>query len=139
MTPEAKKVRGITERTFAIAVLVTLAQDTRTHQVSLLGFYDDDADAIEAIAERLGVSPDSKPYRNKLRRVIQRLVRYGVLHAERCGTHKEYIGEPTQQTNYILESGRARRMMGKTEHYHEPEWEACFILRHAYPDPVEEK
>lgn len=138
MTPDAKKVRGITERTFAIAVLLVLAED-KPHKVSLLGFYDDDADAIDAIAERLGVPSHCKAFRNKLRKVIRHLVRYGVLHAQRTGTHKEYIGEPTQQTDYILENGRAHRMQGKNEHYHEPEWEAGFILRHAYPDPAQEK
>lgn len=136
-TDAARKVRATSERDIAIAILVTLAQDTRFHEFSLMGFYDEDAEAIQAMADRLGLPSHSKPFLNKLRKVTRTLVQYGVLSARMRGTHKEYLGEPAKQTNYRLEAGRAHRMKGKNEHYHEPEWEAGFILRHAYPKPEE--
>lgn len=126
-----KTIRGTSEREIAIAILLELAS-TGSHRFSLLGFYDDDEETIAGIAERLEL-PNVKVLHNKMRKVVRRLVAYGVLYSQRCSTYKEYIGEPTQQTEYVLEPGRAHRMQGENKHYHEPEWEAAFILRHAYP------
>jgi len=133
VTPTPKSVRMTSERDIAIAVLLELS--TGRNRFSLLGFYDDDADMISAIAERLGLEA-RKEFTNKLKKVVRVLVNYGVLARQRVSTHKEYFGEPTQQTEYILEAGRAHRMQGENKHYNSPEWEAAFILRRAYPDPA---
>jgi hypothetical protein len=133
MTRAPKSVRRTSERDIAIAVLLELS--TGRHRFSLFGFYDDDADTISGVAERVGLE-ESTAFLNKLKKVVRILVSYDVLARQRVPTHKEYVGEPTQQTEYILEAGRAHRMQGANKHYHSPEWEAAFILRRAYPDPA---
>lgn len=129
-----RTIRQIPEREIAIALVLELA-GTRTNTFSLLGFYDDDADFIEALADRLQV-PNDKPYRNKVLRVTRNLVAGRALVAEMRGTHKEYMGEPARQMNYSLPPGKARLLArGKTEHTWEPEQEASFLIRRAYPEP----
>lgn len=102
----------------------------------MLGFYDDDADFLADLADRLNVIGD-KAFHNKLTRVVRKLVNYGVLRAEMCGTYKEYIGEPTKQMNYCFaKPGKADLLTrGESEHTGSPEWEASFLIRRAYPKP----
>ena len=130
--PEKRKIRTVSEREIAIAVLLTMAHHDR-NWFALLGFYDDDADFVADVAFTLGVHPD-KPYYNKLLKTVRRLVNYGVLASRMRGTGKQYIGEPAKQMEYALKPGKLRLLQrGNTEHTMEPEDEAAFILRHAYP------
>lgn len=132
---EKRPLRGISEREIAIALVLHYAE-SECISFSLMGFYDDDFDFLQGLAERLGVSHD-KPMENKLRRVVRRLVQYGVLHAHMGATAKEYIDEPSKQMNYKLKPGKAHLMLqphrpGITMG---PEGEAEYLLRHAYPAP----
>ena len=128
-----RRPRDISEREIAIAlVLEFAASGMRTF--SLLGFYDDDAYLMSSIAGRLDVADDT-PFKNKLVRVVRNLVRHGVLYSQKCSTHKEYLGEPTQQMEYgFVNPGKHRLLTAaKTEYTGGPDWEAEFLLRRAYP------
>lgn len=101
--------------------------------LSLMGFYDDDADFLDSLAKRLDTKDDAA-FRNKLRRVARRLVQYGVLYTMMKGTGKEYLGEPAKTQIYWLKPGKAGLLTrGKSEVTMAPEDEAAFLLRHAYP------
>lgn len=129
-----RTARMCTEREMAIALVLELA-NTRTNRFSLLGFYDEDLDVIAAVADKLNLA-DDRPFRNKLRRVCRRLVSYDALYSSRVCTQKEYIGEPEQQLDYVLLPGKARLLTrGRTDVTMEPEGEAAFLLRWAYPAP----
>ncbi len=71
-----RQVRGASERDIAIALVLELAESV-LHRFSLLGFYDNDQDFLGDLASRLGVA-DDRAFRNKLTRVVRRLVSYGV-------------------------------------------------------------
>jgi len=128
-------VRAVSERDIAIALVLEFAE-SGLYCFSLLGFYDDDADFVSGLSNRIGVV-DDKAFHNKLTKVVRRLVSYGVLYAQMRGTQKEYIGEPTKQMEYGFSNpGKANLLTrGKTDHTGTPEWEAEFLLRHAYPRP----
>ncbi len=127
-------VRRISEREIAIALVLEYAE-TNCINFGLLGFYDDDAEFLKGLADRLGV-PENQAFKNKLTRVVRRLVNYGVLHARMRGTAKEYYGEPDKQMSYWLKAGKAELILrGETEHTMSPENEVAFLLRHAYPEP----
>lgn len=129
-----RQVRGVSERDIALALVLELAESD-LHHFSPLGFYDDDQDFLGDLANRLGVAND-RAFRNKLTRVVRRLVSYGVLYAKMRGTHKEYIGEPAKQMEYGFSNpGKANLLTrGESDYTGTPEWEANFLLRRAYPD-----
>lgn len=135
----AKTSRHISERDIAIALVLELAGHSQ-HHFSLLGFYDSDIDFMENLSDRLNAEGGAA-FKNKVQRVIRKLVKYGTLAAAMRGTHKEYFGEPAKQMEYRFASpGKARLLtLGKTEHTNEPEWEAAFLLRRAYPAPKVER
>lgn len=122
----------------AIQLVLELAESGLL-SFALLGFYDDDAEFLRGLAERLNAT-DDKAFQNKLRRVVRKLVSYGVLSAVMRGTHKEYLGEPSKQMEYSFANpGKARLLtLGKTDYTGSPEWEAAFLLRRVYPDPLAE-
>lgn len=129
-----RPIRSVSERDIAMALVLEYAE-SNMFSFSLLGFYDNDASFISDLAERLRVT-DDKAYRNKLRKVVRHLVTYGVLSSRMAGTQKEYIGEPAKQTDYALKPGKAALIRkGKTDHTMEPEDEAAYLLRRAYPEP----
>ena len=134
----AKAARQISEREIAIALVMQLAEHSH-HHFSLLGFYDSDIDFLENLSDRLNAE-GGKVFKNKVQRVIRKLVRHGVLLASMRGTHKEYFGEPTKQMEYGFASPGKDRLLtlGRTEHTNEPEWEAAFLLRRAYPAQMAE-
>ena len=133
-TTAERLARHVSEREMAIALVLELAESGLS-RFSLFGFYDDDADFLEDVADRLQAGL-TKSFHNKLTKVVRCLVRYGVLHSEMRGTHKEYFGEPSKQMEYWLRPGKARLLTrGKTDCTMSPEDEAAFLLRHAYPDP----
>jgi len=119
----------------AIQLVLKLAESGLL-SFALLGFYDDDADFLSGLAERLKVT-DDKAFQNKLRRVVRKLVRYGVLSAVMRGTHKEHRGEPSKQMEYSFANpGKAKLLtLGNDEYPGSPEWAAASLLRRAYPDP----
>lgn len=131
---EKRTSRQTSEREIAIALVLEYAE-SETIAFSLADYaYDDDADFVDAVAERLNVKND-QPFMNKLRKVTRRLVRYGVMHAEMKSTQKYYVGEPTHQMRYWLRSGKAalirrERNPGVTMG---AQGETEFLLRHAYP------
>ena len=127
-------VRRISERDIALSLVMHYAEDNCT-SFSLIGFYDDDFDFLQGLAERLHV-PNDTAFKNKLARVVRVLVNYGVLYSRMSGTSKEYIDEPAKQMNYWLKPGKADLIRrGKTHCTMAPEDEAAFLLRHAYPEP----
>lgn len=129
-----RPVRQVSERDIACALVLEYAESGAT-SFALMGFYDDDAEFLGSLADRLGV-PNTKAFTNKLTKVVRRLVNYGVLYAQMSGTNKEYFGEPEKQMNYTLKTSKAALIRrGKTEHTMEPEGEVAFLLRHAYPAP----
>lgn len=130
-----RHARAIPEREIAIALVLEFAE-SGLPAFSLLGFYDDDADFILGLAKRLSVV-DDKAFKNKVTRVVRKLVRYGVLYGVMSGTQKEYIGEPAKQMDYrFTKPGKANLLTrGKSDYTGTPEWEAAFLLRHAYPEP----
>lgn len=126
---DAKKV---TEREIAVALVLELAL-SELPSFSMMGFYDDDAEFIDAVAERVS-TPNNKAFTNKMTKVVRELVNCGVLVSRMGSTHKEYFGEPTKQKDYWLKPGKARLIQrGKTEHTMDSEGETDFLLRHAYP------
>lgn len=127
-----RTIREISEREIAMALVLELAE-SGDHKVSLMGFYDDDLDFIMALAARLGVV-DNRPFRNKLVRVARELVRVGALDSKMFGTGKEYLGEPSKTQAYWLPPGKAGLLTrGRTEVTMDPEGEAAFLIRRAYP------
>lgn len=131
-----RKIRNVSEREIALTLVLELAQ-SGLPSFSLMGFYDDDFEFIEGLADRLNV-PFDKSFTNKLTKVVRTLVNYGVLYSRMAGTHKEYFGEPTKQMEYWLRPGKAELIRrGKSEVTMAPEDEVAFLLRHAYPDPHE--
>lgn len=128
-------VRDVSERDIAVALVLELAE-YGLRPFALLGFYDDDVDFLTNLSDRIGVAND-KAFRSKLTRVVRKLVNHGVLYAKMRGTHKEYIGEPAKQMEYgFLKPGKAKLLTrGETDYTGTPEWEADFLLRHAYPKP----
>lgn len=134
LKPALRPVRGVSEREIALALVLELAH-TQGETFSLLGFYDHDVEFVEALAERLQVACDL-PFRSKLKRVVRVLVSHGVLSAEMRGTRKEYLCEPAKQMNYSLRPGKGALMRrGETEYTWQPEEEAAWLLRRAYPAP----
>lgn len=139
-TRRKRLAREIPEREIALAVCLELAQGG-TREFSLLGFYDDDIEYLDDLMKRLRVdgSPGApiKAWRNKVRKVVQHLVKWNVLYASRRGTHKEYLGEPTQQTNYgFVNPGKYHSLNSPAENGRWGSYrEAEFLLRHAYPRP----
>lgn len=133
-----RPAREISDREIAIALLIELAQEI-PYKFSLLGFYEDDENFLEALTDRLKAakpgSEGGQAFLNKLRKVCRRLVQYGVLHACMTQTAKEYLGEPSKQMEYFLEPGKAHRLHDGARGYNGPQWEAEFMLRHAYPKP----
>lgn len=129
-----RHARAVTEREIAIALVLELAESGLRH-FALSGFYDNDFDFLNDLAERIGVVND-KAFHNKLTRVVRTLVRHGVLYGRMRGTHKEYIGEPNKQMDYgFMSPGKANLLTrGESDHTGAPEWEASFLLRRAYPD-----
>lgn len=101
-----------------------------------MGFYDDDMNFLANLAERLGVK-DDKAWQNKLRRVVRRMVKYRVLSSHMSGTQKEYLGEPAKTMIYAMPVQWCARLAPEMHPGYtpmgNPEWEAGFILRHAYP------
>lgn len=125
-------VRTVSEREIAIALVLEFAE-SGLYCFALRGFYDDDADFLSGLADRLNVAFDMA-FHNKLTRVTRHLVRYNVLFASMRGTNKEYLGEPAKQMEYKLKPGKSNLLTrGKSEHTGSPEWEAGFLLRNAYP------
>jgi len=132
-----RTIRQISEREIAIALVLELAE-MQGHTFSLLGFYDDDCEFLTDLAERLKV-PEDKSFRNKVLRVTRTLVAGRALTAQMRGTHKEYIGEPAKQMDYSLPVGKAGLLTrGRTECTMDPEGEASFLIRRAYPRPESE-
>ena len=136
--PIKQSVRHLSEREIALALVLEYAE-TSCISFSLMGFYDDDADFLQALSERLNV-PNDSAFKNKLTRVVRRLVNYGVFYSRMSGTAKEYIDEPAKQMNYRMRPGKAElirqeRRPGITLG---PLGEAEFLLRHAYPRPDDE-
>lgn len=133
--PLDRRVRRLSEREIAIALLLEYAE-TNCISFSLMGFYDDDYDFLQGLAKRLSV-PHDMAFKSKLRRVVQRLVSYGVLYASMRRTDKHYIDEPAKQRNYRLRTGKAELMRQP----YRPgitfgsEGEAEHLLRDAYPRP----
>lgn len=132
---DRKVIRHIPDRDIAIALVLELAE-SGLHHFALLGFYDDDAEFLDGLAHRLGVE-FSNQFVTKVKRVVRKLVQYGVLYGQMRGTHKEYIGEPTKQMEYgFAKPGKAGLLTrGETSCTGTPEWEAGFLLRYAYPRP----
>lgn len=136
---EAKRsIRSVPEHKVAEALVLEFAE-TNAISISLMDFYDDDCDFLQGLSERLNV-PNDTPFKNKLRVVVRRLVNYGVMHGRMCSTAKEYIGEPAKQMNYTLKAGKAALVRrGKTDCTMEPEGEVAFLLRHAYPQLIDNR
>ena len=131
---EKRTARQISEREIALSLVLELAE-SGLMDFSMMGFYDDDAEFLHDLADRLQVECDKK-FLNKVTKVVRRLVSYGVLYAKMCGTHKEYIGEPAKQMNYWLPPGKANLLTrGKTDFTMTPDGEAAYLLRRAYPEP----
>lgn len=108
--------------------------ETNTLNFSLMGFYDDDFDFLQGVAERLKV-PHDAAFTNKLRKVVRQLVNYGVMSGSMSATDKDYIDEPAKQMNYTLKAGKAALIRrGKTNCTMEPEGEVAYLLRYAYPE-----
>lgn len=127
MTP-----RDVPEREIAVALVLEYAEENLS-SFSMFGFYDDDAEFVEAVAERLGLRC-TPSFCNKMRRVVRRLVQVGALSYHQGTTHKEYVGEPAQQRNYSLPPGKVNLLRkGQTEHTMTPRGEAEFLVRRAYP------
>lgn len=128
-------IRSISERDIATALVLHYVE-TKSISFSLMGFYDDDIDFLQELAARLDVAYDGAFIR-KLRRVVQRLVRYGVMYSRMRGTAKEYVDEPAKQMNYYLKPGKEHLI---DQPYRPgvtlgPMGEIEFLLRHAYPRP----
>ena len=131
-SPVDINVRRLSERDIATALVLEYAE-TRAKGFALLGFYDSDIEFLSGLADRLGV-PDNKGFRAKLTKIVRHLVRHNVLYTRMRGTQKEYIGEPAKQMTYILRGGKAELIRtGKTEYTMDPDGEAAFLLRNAYP------
>ncbi|QBQ74808.1 hypothetical protein BcepSauron_428 [Burkholderia phage BcepSauron] len=131
---DKRPIRSVAEREIAMALVLEFAE-SGLPRFALMGFYDDDSDFMNDLADRLSVRYDNAFVR-KLTKVVRRLVRYGVLYSEMRGTQKYYVGEPAKQMEYWLRPGKASLLTrGRTEYTMEPEGEAAFLLRHAYPDP----
>lgn len=127
--------RQISERDIAIGLVLELADFGERRHFSLLCYYDDDSDFFHGLANRLNVVANNA-FHNKLTKVVRNLVNVGVLETGVFCTHKEYVGEPTKQTEYWLKPGAANRLTrGRTECTNEPEWEASFLIRRAYENP----
>lgn len=124
--------RRVGEAEIAAALCLVYAED-HINWFSMMGYYDNDADFIAAVAERVGAT-NSVAFTAKMTRVVRRLVQYGVLVAQMHGTHKEYFGEPSKQMEYQMKAGKASLIQrGKTEHTMTAAGEVRFLLRHAYP------
>lgn len=132
-----RTARQVSERELAIALVMEFAE-TEQITVSLMGFYDDDADFISNLAQRVGVALDGA-FNNKLRKVMRRLVQYGVFYSRMRGTQKEYFGEPEKTMVYWLKNGKDAliRREAKPGICMGPLGETEFLLRHAYPDPAD--
>lgn len=129
-----RPARAVSEREIAIALVMEFAENDYGH-FSMLGAYDNDAEFIDGVAERLDVKND-KAFTNKMTKVVRVLENYGVLIGRMISTHKEYIGEPTHQKNYWMQPGKVGLIRrGKTEHTFTPLGECEFLLRKAYPKP----
>lgn len=86
------------DRDVAAAILKAFA-DSGEHSFAPSGYYDDDAEIVSDIENRLGTPTTIK--RRQLFRVCNRLCDIGVLWAEMRGTHKYYFGEPTKQREFM--------------------------------------
>lgn len=133
-TSEKRAVAAVSERDFAIALVLELASSGAPY-FAPYGYYDDDAEFLSALASRLGLTQD-RAFDAKLRRVARNLVNHGVLYGQMRGTLKEYYGEPTKQMEYGFRNpGKARHLTAPaSESLMGPEREAAFLLRHAYPE-----
>jgi hypothetical protein len=131
---ERRDIRRVSEREIAIALVMEFAEG-EWHDFSMMGFYDDDADFISTVAERLQVQ-NNRAFTNKMTRVVRRLVRYNVLHGLMMSTQKDYFGEPAKQKNYWLRPGKAVLIRHEPgDHWMGAMGETEFLLRYAYPAP----
>ena len=133
-----RKVRDVSERELAIALVLALAHETN-YTFSPLGFYDDDLEFMAELAAQLNV-PYDQAYKNKVIKVSRQLVNYGVLYARITQTAKEYIDEPNRQQNYTLNPVKVHLLTepARPGITYGPQGEAEWLLRHAYPDPAKD-
>ena len=133
-------MRAVSDREIAVAVVLEFVE-TKQIVFGLLGFYDEDEEFLRGLAERLNVAYTTA-YINKLRKVVRRLVNYGVLLSRMRGTAREYVDEPSKQQVYWLRPGKEDliRAAGVEQERERrglmtQEGEVSFLLRYAYPEP----
>lgn len=130
-----RKIRQISEREIAMALVLEYVKANRD-DFSLSLIADDDLEFIASLAKRLQVEGDL-PFKNKLTRVVRRLVNYSVLDTHTFAGQKFYLGIPNRETRYALRPGKADLLRSEFV----PgvtlggEGEAEFLLRRAYPRP----
>ena len=133
----ARKARQVSEREIALTLVLMLAQ-SNYKRFALQQFYDDDMEFIDDVRKELNIE-FSKAWDNKLAKVVRRLVNYGVFESRMSSTQKEYVGEPAKQRDYWLPPGKRDLInRGQTDYTMTPEGEVKFLLRRAYPDPVDD-
>lgn len=129
-----RAARAVSEREIAIALVLEFAEFDYG-QFSMLGQYDNDAEFIDGVAERLNTKND-QAFTNKMKKVVRVLENYGVLTGRMMSTNKYYVGELTHQKNYWMQPGKVNLIRrGKTANTMDPQGEAEFLLRKAYPRP----
>lgn len=137
MTDNAQTLRTprqVSEREIAITLVIALAE-SGLPSFSLAGYYEDDEDFVNTLAERLNVQ-SGKSFVNKVRKVTRILVNADVLIAERATNDRWYAGQSGGQMEYRLRPGKATLLTHPASDCSMgPEGEAAFLIRRAYPNP----
>lgn len=95
------KKNRVSDREVAAAILHCLARH-RSPSFCCSFFYDDDAEFLDSVAKRAGVSMflTTAAWTRRVHRVARRLQYAGILSGRVFSCHAEYIGEPRILKSY---------------------------------------
>lgn len=102
LSPAPKRTKlPKTDLEVGASILMALACSKRV-AFAPLGFYDVDAEVMDALQKRLdpNFQVRSSSFRNRIVRVCNLLTSSGVLYSEVVNTRKYYLGEPRQQKEW---------------------------------------
>lgn len=131
-----------TDRQVAVAILMTLARHhIECHdEFSLSDYYDYDQEFISKVSQFLNLPRQISytTFLRRLRRVVRRLVTYGILYGRYANCHKDSIGEPKMIRQYgFTNPSYASRLAPDIHPNYKPMGEVSteidFLLRNAYP------
>lgn len=124
-------MKRLTDYEFATTMLLEFV-DSGLNSIAPCGAYDDDADFLGRVMDKVGES-SVKKFTARVFRVCWKLAQCGAMYGRMYGTQKEYLGEPTKQMEYAWANPsypwRLAPPEAQKRFYGTPAQELAFILR----------